>query len=191
MRDQVPRLAGEEPVRLRVVELAARDGLHERRQVGRVHLVVRRHHADDLEPVLERAAVAGDDRRTHSAIAVVRDHLDARVAEGAGTGGGLVRRAVVDHEDAVDERGDPAQRVSDERLLVVRRHDDTDALALELQAERRRATAAATPSQSNAAIPPSTRPMRPATTTELRRLRAVTRAAEAGVSTDGCSMAVA
>src|SRR5437763_414355 len=126
-----------------------------------------------------------------AASVAVRDHGDARGAEGAGAGGGLVRRAVVDDEDAVDERGDPAQRVSDERLLVVRRHDDTDALALEHQAERRRATAAATLSQSNAAIPPSTRPMRPATTTELLRLRAVTRAAEAGVSTDGCSTAVA
>ena len=52
-RDQLPRLAGDEPVRLRVVDLAAGDGLDEREQVGGIHLVVRSHHADDVETLLE------------------------------------------------------------------------------------------------------------------------------------------
>ena len=83
MRHHVPRLAGEEAVGLCVVELAARDRLHERREIGGIHLVVGGHHADDIEPLLECAAVAGDDRRADSAVAVVRDHLHARVAERA------------------------------------------------------------------------------------------------------------
>ena len=65
-------------------------------------------------------------------------------------------------------------------LLVVRRHDDGDALALEHRLRaRRRDMPAATPSHISAAIAPRMRPISAATTTELRRLRAVTRCAAA------------
>ena len=111
LRDQLPRLAGGEAVRLRVVELAARDRLDERRQVLRIHLVVAVHHDDDVEPVGHRPAVAGDGRRADAAPALVREHLHPRVAELERALARAVGGAVVDDEDPVDERRD-ARRAS-------------------------------------------------------------------------------
>ena len=130
-RDQLPGLTGDEAVRLRVVDLAARDRLDEREQVGRIHLVVGRHHADDVEPVLERALVAGDDRGADAAVPLARDELDARVGRRAHGLGGAVGGGVVDDEDPVDELRDPGERRPDQPLLVVGGDDDRDALAVD------------------------------------------------------------
>ena len=81
-RDQVPGLAGEESVRLRVVDLAARDGLDERLEVRGVHLVVAGHHRRDVDPLVARALVAGDDRGADALVPLVADQLDARSRRG-------------------------------------------------------------------------------------------------------------
>ena len=83
LRDQLPRLPGEEAVRLRVVDLAAGDRRGDRLEVGRVHLVVGRHHAGDVDPLLDRALVAGDDRGADALVLRVHDDLDAWVGRGA------------------------------------------------------------------------------------------------------------
>jgi hypothetical protein len=70
-RNQPPGLSGDQPVRLRVVDLAAGDRGGERLQVVRVHLVVGRHHGGDIHALLERTAVAGDDRGADAAIPLV------------------------------------------------------------------------------------------------------------------------
>ena len=97
----------------------------------RIHLVVAVHHDDDVKPVGEGPAVAGDGRGADTAPALVREHLDARVAELERPFPRAVGGAVVDDEDPVDERRDSAERRGDQRLLVVRGHDDPHALALE------------------------------------------------------------
>jgi hypothetical protein len=79
----------------------------------------------------ERALVAGDDRRSHAPVAVVGDHLDARVSDGPRTLGSRVARGVVYDEDPVDEARDALQRRCDQVLLVVRRDHHGDALSLE------------------------------------------------------------
>ena len=78
-RDQLPRLAGEEPVRLRVVALARADRADERLEVVGIHLAVGSHHAGDVDLLCDRPPVAGDDRRPDALVPLVRDHLDARV----------------------------------------------------------------------------------------------------------------
>jgi len=84
-----------------------------------------------------------------SLVALVRDHLDARVAERARALRGSVRRAVVDDVDAVDETGDPAERRADQLLLAVCGHDDCHGLSLEHQSRNR------TRSRTNIALKPS------------------------------------
>src|SRR4029453_2366342 len=78
-RDQLPGLAGEEPVRLGVVDLVRRDALDERLEVVRVHLAIRRHHRGYLDLVGDRALVPGDDGRADSLVPLVRDEVDAWV----------------------------------------------------------------------------------------------------------------
>ena len=75
-RDQLPGLAGEEAVRLRVVHLAASDRGDEALELGRVHLVVGRHHRGDVHALLAGAQVAGDDGCSDAAVALVADQLD-------------------------------------------------------------------------------------------------------------------
>ena len=116
------------------------------------------------------------------------DELHARVAERAHAFCGGIGGAVVDDDDAVDEAGNGAERRGDELLLVVRRHDYGDALALEHRyCPRRRDMPAATPSHISAAIAPRMLPIRAETTTVFRRLRAVTRSADAPVRIPGFS----
>ena len=129
--DQIPRLTGHEPVGLRIVELAARDRACQGLQVAGIHLIVGRHHAGDVHALGERALVAGDDRRSDAAIALVCEHVDPWVADAAGTLDGCVARAVVDDVDPVDERRNAGKRDPDKLLLVVRGNDDRDAPALE------------------------------------------------------------
>ena len=83
MRDQRPRLARDQPVRLRVVDLAAGDGADEARELVRVHLVVGRHHAGDVDPLLARPQVAGHDRGADAAVLLVDDDLDPGVGDGS------------------------------------------------------------------------------------------------------------
>ena len=72
-RDQLPRAAREEPVRLRVVDLAARDGPRDRLEVGRDPSGCRRpSRTVTSTPSLERALVAGDDRGADAAVPLVR-----------------------------------------------------------------------------------------------------------------------
>ena len=97
----------------------------------------------------ERTFVAGEDRGADAAVPLVRDDLDARVAERSRTLGGRVRRRVVDDVDAVDEARDPAERLGDQRLLAVRGNDDGDGLALEHQLRNR------TRNRTNIALNPS------------------------------------
>src|SRR5207249_3590197 len=94
-----------------------------------------------------------------------------------------------DHVDTVDEVWEAAERRHDQLLLVVRRHDDRDGLSFEHQ--RRRERPAAMPSHISAAIAPSTSPISAATTSVLRRLRAVTFCAAAPVRMDGFSICLA
>src|SRR5205823_10025757 len=68
-------------------------------------------------------------------VPLVHDHLEARVTRGTRTLGRRVLGAVVDDVDPVDERRHASNRVGDQQLLVVRRDDDRDALALEHPAE--------------------------------------------------------
>jgi hypothetical protein len=79
-RDQLPGLPGDQPVRLRVVDLAAGDRGDERLEIVRVHLVVRRHHTGDVDPFLQRTPVAGDDRRADPLVPLVDEDGDSRVA---------------------------------------------------------------------------------------------------------------
>ena len=67
------------------------------------------------DPVGERAPVAGDDRRADALVALVRDHLDARVGAAARALGGRVVRSVVDDVDAVDEGRDAGESRADQR----------------------------------------------------------------------------
>ncbi len=102
-------------------------------EVVRVHLVVGRHHAGDVDPLFDRAFVAGDDRGADAAVALVRDHDDA----GIGCGRLLrapdrsVARRVVDDIDAVDEARNHREGLRKQQLLVVRGDDDRDALAFD------------------------------------------------------------
>ena len=130
-RDQIPRLSGRQSVRLRIIELAARNGRDERLEVCGVHLVVRGHHADDVDTVRERALVAGDDRSTDAAVAVVRHDLDAGVALAMRALDRRVARAVVDDVDRGRRRRECRRASRDQLFLVVRGHDDRDALAVD------------------------------------------------------------
>src|SRR5262245_60914037 len=132
-RDQLPRLSADEAVRLRVVDLAARDGQHDRLEVVRVHLVVGGHDARDVDPLLERALVAGEDRRADTAVALAREDRDPRISCGGGVRAPrrAVARGVVDDDDPVDEVGHRCERHGEQLLLVVRRHDDGHSLALD------------------------------------------------------------
>ena len=130
-RDQIPRLARHEPVRLRIVDLAARHRDGQRLEVARIHLVVGRHHAGDVHPLGECALVATHDRGADTTVAFELDHLDARVARSARALGGGVSRPVVHDVDAVDERWNAGQRRLDQALLVVRGDDDRDAPVFE------------------------------------------------------------
>ena len=109
------------------------DRHRDRLQIGRVHLVVRRHHDGDAHVVLDRALVAGDDGGADAGVALVLDHLDPSVLRRGRPGPlcGRVERGVVDDVDPVDEAGDAGQRLLEQRLLVVGGDDDRDALALE------------------------------------------------------------
>ena len=130
-RDQLPGAAGEESIRLRVVELTAHDRRRERLQLVRVHLVVAGHHRDRVDSGRQCQLVAGDDRCTDPAVAIVRDDLDTRVVGRARTLGCRIGRGVVDDEDPVDEAGNALNSGCDQLLFVVRRHDDGNALTLE------------------------------------------------------------
>ena len=83
MRHQLPGPAGEEAIRLCVVDLAARDRRDDALELGGVHLVVARHHGRDVDPLGEGALVARDDRGTDAAVPLVHDDLDPRVAHAA------------------------------------------------------------------------------------------------------------
>ena len=130
-RDQLPRLAGHQPVRLRVVDLAARDRLHEVLEVVRIHLVVAGHHGRDVHLLVDRALVARDDRGADALVARVADHLDARVGDRLRPLDRRVAGRVVDDVDPVDKLRDAGDRRADELLLIVRWDYDCDALALE------------------------------------------------------------
>ena len=131
VRDQRPRLARDQPVRLRVVDLASRDRRDEADELGGVHLVVTRHHARHVDQLRARAKVAGHDRCTDTTVPLVDDHLDTRIADGSCPCDGLVGRGVVDDDDPIDEVRDPSHGLGDEVLLLVRGNDDGDTLALD------------------------------------------------------------
>src|SRR5207302_1168377 len=141
----------------------------------------------DVEAGRNRPLIPGDDRRADAAVPLMRHDLDAAVAGGACRCRRAVTRRIVDDEDAVDEAGNAGDRRADERLLVVCRDDDRDRLPFEHYRWRRRMSG----SQTSAAIKPSTSPRNAATTTELRRLRAVVLTAAARVSTCGRSISCA
>ena len=128
-RDQLPGLAGEEAVGLGVVALAGGDALDQGGEVVGIHLVVRGHDARDVDRVVARVLVAGDDGGADAGVHLVPEHLDARVGLGGATHG-RVLGAVVDDDDPVDERGDAAHGLGHELLLVVGRDDDGDGLPL-------------------------------------------------------------
>ena len=106
-RDQLPGAAADQPVRLRVVDLAAHDRPEDPLELVGVHLVVARHHRRHVDPLGERPLVAGDDRRADAAVALVDDHLDRGSATARAPLGGRVARGVVDDDDPVDEVRDP------------------------------------------------------------------------------------
>ena len=174
-RDQLPRAAREEAVRLRVVDLAAGDRAGDRLQVGRVHLVVAGHDAGDVDSVLERPAVAGQDRGADALVLLVRDHLDARVAARAA-------RPRPSRRARRRRRRSPGRRARGCRRCVVpircssSNAGTTTATRLAVQ-HYSRPVRAAIGSQRSAAKRPMISPIRPATTTELRGLRAVAFAA--------------
>jgi hypothetical protein len=156
-RHQLPGAPAEEPVRLRVLDLAPDDRPDDLPELGRVHLVVAGHHGGHVDPLRDRPAIAADDGGPDAAVAVVLDHLDPRVAGRAGARRGRVARSVVDHEDAVDERRDPRQRRPDQLLLVVRGHDDGDCLPVDQSANltRSRTQTARKPSRQVMFLPSS------------------------------------
>src|SRR5205823_11618470 len=108
---------GEEAVGVRGVGLRASDRRAERLEVGGVHLRVRGHHRGHVDPLLERALVAGHDRAADAEVALVDDQLDPRILEPADDLGRLVTRGVVDDQDAVDEVRDRPDRLSDQLFL--------------------------------------------------------------------------
>ena len=130
-RDELPSAAGEKPVRLRVLDLAARHRVDDGGEIVRIHLVVRRHDAGDVDLLVERASVAGDDRGPHALVTVVLDQLDAPVDEPPDGVPCPVLRGVVDDDDAIDEFGDAGERRPDQRLLVVSGNHDRDGLPLQ------------------------------------------------------------
>jgi hypothetical protein len=132
-RHELPGLAGEEPVRLRVVQFAPSHRAAEHVQVVRVHLIVSGHHARDVGALLDRPPVAGHDRRPDTAVALVLQHLDASIRT-RGQARALERpilRGVVDDVDAVDEVGNAGQGLREQLGLVVGGHHDRHALALQ------------------------------------------------------------
>ena len=129
MRNQLPGLARDEPVRLRVVGVAVDDGSRDGLELVRRHLVVGRHHARDVHAVGDRLPIAGDDRGADAAVLLVADELDAPVS-GRDHSRAVARRVVHD-VDAVDELGDARQRLGEQLLLVVRGNDDGYGLAVE------------------------------------------------------------
>ena len=133
--DHAPRFTGEQSVCLRVVDLAAHDGPDERFEINGIHLVVRRHHADDVDRFVERALVPRHDRGADAAIALVHDNFDTLVTDRAGPLHRRVARRVVHDVDTVDERGDAAQRPPNQLLLAIRGDDDRDALPLDHRAD--------------------------------------------------------
>ena len=178
-RDDLPGLARDEAVGLRVLHVASRDGADEPRQLRRIHLVVGRHHAGHVDALFESAPVAGHDRRAHARVLAVGDHLDPCVVHGARLCRGPVPRAVVDDVDAIDEVRDPAQGLHDQALLVVRGHDDGHALALEHQPEvAERCRRATNGSATRARIAPTRRPTSAPTRSDVRLERAVVFTAE-------------
>ena len=140
VRDQLPGLAGEEAVCLGVVDLAAGDRLGDRLELAGIHLVVGRHDAGDVDPLLDRAPVARDDRRANATVPFVRDEDDAGIGLGGGAGslGGVVGRGVVDDDHTVDEVRDPRQRLRQQDRLVVGRDHHGNALAVEHPGRLRR-----------------------------------------------------
>src|SRR5919201_202243 len=65
-RNHAPRFTRDQPVRLRVVDLAAHDGQCDLLQVGRIHLVVGRHHTGDVDSLRHGPLIAGHDRRAYA-----------------------------------------------------------------------------------------------------------------------------
>ena len=130
-RYQLPGAAGEESVRLRVVELVPHDRQRQQLELVGIHLVVAGHHGRCVHPLGERALVAGDDRGADTAVAVVGDHLDAWILDRARALRGRVGRGVVDHVDPIDETGNALERGPDQAFFVVSRHDDGHLLAFE------------------------------------------------------------
>ena len=72
LRDELPGLAGEEPVRLRVVALVRGDRADEHLEVVGIHLPVGGHDAGDVVFVRRRPAVASDDGCADALVLLVR-----------------------------------------------------------------------------------------------------------------------
>jgi hypothetical protein len=70
----------EEAISLRVVRAPRGDGLDERRQIFRVHLIVTGHDDDDVRAFFESASVTGDDRRTDTSVSPMAHDAHARIA---------------------------------------------------------------------------------------------------------------
>ena len=192
-RDHLPRLAGEEPVRLRVVDVAARDRAGEHLEVVRVHLRVGRHHRGDVDPVVARLLVAGDDRAADAEVALVLDQLDARVGRARAPPrpcrrwSGRRRRRC--GRRTAGSRGS-SPRSASPRCARGRRPTPAFRRA-RLDATSASGRPASAGSYSSAATRPRIRPIRPATSTVLRRLRAVVFVAAARVVICGASTSFA
>ena len=89
-RDQLPGLAGEEAVRLGVVDLAAGHRADQRLEVAGSIWLSAAITAIDVDAVGERLFVAGDDRGADAAVPLVAEHRDALAAGRLGRGDGAV-----------------------------------------------------------------------------------------------------
>ena len=99
--NQRPSTAGEETVRLCVVEFVAHDRQRKRLELVGIHLVVARHHRGRVDALGERALVPRDDRSADTTVLLVHDHLDARVVDRPRT---LGRRRPVDASSTTKTR---------------------------------------------------------------------------------------
>ena len=169
MRDQLPRLAGDEPVRLCVVGLAiGRPARNRLELVGR-HLVVGGHHARDVHAVRDRLLVARDDAAPTPRFCSCRSSSPRGSARGA--------TSAVPSRDArrrrrSRRRGRACRRASPEQLLLVERgNDDCDGLPSSMgQAAQALRACGRDRSQSSATIIPSRSPMKAPTMTSVVRL---------------------
>ena len=123
-------------IALHIVGAARDDREDDAAQIFGVHRPVAGHDRDDILRMIavrshERGSIPGGDGGADASTVRMTDDLDARITRRASFVGRSIGAAVVDDDDAVDERRHGPDDASDETLLLEGRDDHDDATAFD------------------------------------------------------------